>query len=127
MCCRNVSLPSVLKLVAIHSSKTLVTVCNNIPRRPQSNNTDSSDLQITELKAKHFTVENELRNKMKNIQKEHENKVETLSLKIKSLQKEVAMLSKSGKKQMLLAARDLGGGGGGGGGSGSGTDSPSLA
>jgi hypothetical protein len=55
--------------------------------------------------------------------------VETLSLKIKSLQKEVATLSKSGKKQMLLAARDLGsgGGGGGGGGSGSGTDSPSLA
>jgi TolA-binding protein len=126
MCCRNVSLPSVLKLVAIHSSKTLVTVCKNIPRRPQSNNTDSSDLQITDLKAKHFTVENELRNKMKNIQKEHENKVETLSQKIKSLQKEVAMLSKSGKKQMLLAARDLGGGGGGGG-SGSGTDSPSLA
>lgn len=61
---------------------------------------------------------------MKNIQKEHENKVETLSLKIKTLQKEVATLSKSGKKQMLLAARDLGGGGGG---SGSGTDSPSLA
>lgn len=61
---------------------------------------------------------------MKNIQKEHENKVETLLLKIKTLQKEVATLSKSGKKQMLLAARDLGGGGGG---SGSGTDSPSLA
>jgi hypothetical protein len=63
---------------------------------------------------------------MKNIQKEHENKVETLSLKIKTLQKEVATLSKSGKKQILLAARDLGAGGGGGG-SGSGTDSPSLA
>jgi hypothetical protein len=97
-------------------------------------NAGFSDLQITELKAKHFTVENELRNKMKNMQKEHENKVETLSLKIKTLQKEVATLSKSGKKQMLLA-RDVGGGGGGssggggggGGGSGSGTDSPSLA
>jgi hypothetical protein len=84
---------------------------------------DFSDFQITELKAKTFTVESELRNKMKNIQKEHEKKVETLSLKIKTLQKEVATLSKTGKKQMLLGGRELGGGGG----SGSGTDSPSLA
>ena len=62
---------------------------------------------------------------MKNIQKEHDNKVESLSLKIKTLQKEVATLSKSGKKQISsVAARELGGSGGG---SGSGTDSPSLA
>ncbi|KAJ9597815.1 hypothetical protein L9F63_011310 [Diploptera punctata] len=81
----------------------------------------SKDKMITELKAKHFTVESELRNK---IQKEHENKVESLSIKIKSLQKEVATLSKSGKKQMSVAQRELGGSGGG---SGSGTDSPSLA
>ncbi|PSN36529.1 Protein FAM76A [Blattella germanica] len=86
----------------------------------------SKDKMITELKAKHFTVENELRNKMKNMQKEYETKVETFSIKIKSLQKEVATLSKSGKKQLSVAARELGGGSGGAG-SGSGTDSPSLA
>ncbi|XP_049793484.1 protein FAM76A isoform X1 [Schistocerca nitens] len=85
----------------------------------------SKDKQMTELKAKHFTTESELRNKMKTMQKEHDNKVEQLLLKVKSLQKEVATLSKSTKRQGLLANKD--GLSGGGTGSGSGTDSPSLA
>lgn len=71
---------------------------------------------MTELKAKQFTIETDLRNKMKTMQKEHENKVENLLLKIKTLQKEVATLSKV-KKGLN---KDLAG-------SGSGTDSPSLA
>ncbi|KAJ8870115.1 hypothetical protein PR048_029127 [Dryococelus australis] len=81
----------------------------------------TKDKQITELKAKHFTVENELRNKMKTTQKDHDSKVEMLHVKIKNLQKEVATLSKSTKRQNL-AAREASGTG-----SGSGTDSPSLA
>ncbi|XP_067001074.1 protein FAM76A [Anabrus simplex] len=83
----------------------------------------SKDKMITELKAKHFTIENELRGKMKNMQKDYDTKVETLSLKVKTLQKECATLSKSGKKS-LLANRELATSGTG---SGSGTDSPSLA
>lgn len=52
-----------------------------------------------------------------------EKKVEIMSSKIKSLQKEVATLSKSsGKRGSALLNK----GGGGGGGSGSGTDSPSM-
>ncbi|KAG8332325.1 Protein fam76b [Homalodisca vitripennis] len=73
---------------------------------------------ITELKAKHFTTENELRIKMNNSQKDHDKKVEMLHTKIKTLQKEVATLSKSTKKERLAASS--------GGGSGSGTDSPSI-
>ncbi|XP_046393087.1 protein FAM76A [Ischnura elegans] len=83
----------------------------------------SKDKQITELKAKHFTVENDLRNKMKNVQKEHENKVEVLLQKIKALQKEVATLSKGKNKVLNNSAtsnKDVAG-------SGSGTDSPSIA
>lgn len=76
--------------------------------------------QITELKAKHFTTENELRTKMNNCSKEHDKKVEMLQGKIKNLQKEVAVLSKSNKKERLLAKADSGAG------SGSGTDSPSV-
>uniref|UniRef100_A0A1B6FVD1 Protein FAM76A n=1 Tax=Cuerna arida TaxID=1464854 RepID=A0A1B6FVD1_9HEMI len=78
----------------------------------------SKDKLITELKAKHFTTENELRIKMNNSQKDHDKKVEMLHTKIKTLQKEVATLSKSTKKERLAASS--------GGGSGSGTDSPSI-
>uniref|UniRef100_A0A1B6HW34 Protein FAM76A n=1 Tax=Homalodisca liturata TaxID=320908 RepID=A0A1B6HW34_9HEMI len=78
----------------------------------------TKDKLITELKAKHFTTENELRIKMNNSQKDHDKKVEMLHTKIKTLQKEVATLSKSTKKERLAASS--------GGGSGSGTDSPSI-
>ncbi|KAG8237211.1 hypothetical protein J437_LFUL016048 [Ladona fulva] len=77
----------------------------------------SKDKQITELKAKHFTVENDLRSKMKNVQKEHDTKVEGLQQKIKTLQKEIATLSKAKNK---VVSKDVTG-------SGSGTDSPSIA
>lgn len=78
------------------------------------------NFQITELKAKHFTIENELRNKMKNTQKDHETKTEMLNSRIQSLLKEVATLSKSTKKDRLAAAREAAN-------SGSGTDSPSIS
>lgn len=75
--------------------------------------------QITELKAKHFTTENELRTKMNNSVKEHDKKIEMLQGKIKGLQKDIATLVKSNKRERLLAKES-------GAGSGSGTDSPSV-
>lgn len=54
----------------------------------------SKDKMITELKAKHFTVENELRNRMLASEREFKTKSEMMSGKIKNLQKEVATLSK---------------------------------
>lgn len=75
--------------------------------------------QITELKAKHFTSEAELRNKMNNVQKDNDKKVEMLHMKIKTLQKEVATLSKGNKKDRLKQETKDGN-------SGSGTDSPSI-
>uniref|UniRef100_A0A1B6CIY9 Protein FAM76A n=1 Tax=Clastoptera arizonana TaxID=38151 RepID=A0A1B6CIY9_9HEMI len=77
------------------------------------------DKKITELKANHFTIEQELRNKMNSSQKDHDKKVEVLHSKIKTLQKEVATLSKSGKKGNNISSS--------GANSGSGTDSPSLS
>lgn len=55
---------------------------------------------------------------MNNYQKDHEKKVDMLHSKIKTLQKEVATLSKSNKKEKLTVSS--------GAGSGSGTDSPSI-
>nr|CAD7444024.1 unnamed protein product [Timema bartmani]CAD7458953.1 unnamed protein product [Timema tahoe] len=54
----------------------------------------TKDKLITELKAKHFTSENELRSKMKSNMNDHEKKHEILSQRIKTLQKQVASLSK---------------------------------
>lgn len=83
----------------------------------------AKDRQITELKAKNFTSETELRNKMKNIEKEANDKIESLTGKVKSLQKELATLSKStGNKKILNMAREKAETN-----SGSGTDSPSLS
>uniref|UniRef100_A0A1B6D4M3 Protein FAM76A n=2 Tax=Clastoptera arizonana TaxID=38151 RepID=A0A1B6D4M3_9HEMI len=79
----------------------------------------TKDKMITELKANHFTIEQELRNKMNSSQKDHDKKVEVLHSKIKTLQKEVATLSKSGKKGNNISSS--------GANSGSGTDSPSLS
>lgn len=77
--------------------------------------------QITELKAKHFTTENELRSKMKTVQKEYDQKLEMLNSRIQSLLKEVAMLSKSSSRKDRLAATKESAN------SGSGTDSPSIS
>ncbi|XP_044741664.1 protein FAM76A isoform X2 [Chrysoperla carnea] len=80
----------------------------------------TKDKMITELKAKHFTVENELRNQMKVTQRDHDSKCDMLNGKIQTLLKEVATLSKSTKKDRLAAARESSTN------SGSGTDSPSI-
>lgn len=76
--------------------------------------------QITELKAKHFTMENELRNKMKAMEKEHETKIDTLNKKIQNQLKEIATLSKSSKRDRFANTRENANN------SGSGTDSPST-
>lgn len=81
----------------------------------------TKDKMITELKAKHFTTENELRTKMKTVQKEYDQKLEMLNSRIQSLLKEVAVLSKgSSRKDRLAATKESAN-------SGSGTDSPSIS
>lgn len=60
--------------------------------------------QITELKANNFTTENELRQKLKNQLKEHEDKVDFLNNRISTLLKEVASLSKTAKKSKGMTA-----------------------
>ncbi|KAL0266872.1 UNVERIFIED_CONTAM: hypothetical protein PYX00_009304 [Menopon gallinae] len=82
----------------------------------------AKDRQITELKAKNFTSETEMRNKMKLMEKEANDKIESLTSKVKSLQKELATLSKStGNKKLLSLAKEKAEAN-----SGSGTDSPSI-
>ncbi|XP_030753612.1 protein FAM76A [Sitophilus oryzae] len=79
------------------------------------------DKMITELKAKHFTTESELRVKMKTSLKEHEDKVDTLNKRISGLLKQVAGLSKTAKKGLkgdLTVTSDAN--------NSSGTDSPSI-
>lgn len=77
-------------------------------------------LQMTELKASQFTVEQELRQKMKNVTREFENKVEILQKKLREQNREIAILNrgkKKGEKGATLSATDGGS---------SGTDSPSV-
>ncbi|XP_043266536.1 protein FAM76A [Venturia canescens] len=80
----------------------------------------TKDRQIHELKAKNFTSESELRNKMKATEKEHDNKVSYMQQKISGLLKEVAALSKSTKRGDRIAATKSEASTN----SGSGTDSP---
>lgn len=79
-----------------------------------------AEFQITELKAKHFTMETEMRNKMKTMEKEHETKIDGLNKKIQNQLKEIATLTKSNKRDRFAAARENANN------SGSGTDSPST-
>lgn len=58
----------------------------------------NKEKMITELKANQFEVEKEFRKKIKDQETNSDKKVETLMNKIKSLQKEVAVLSKGAKK-----------------------------
>ena len=58
--------------------------------------------QITELKAANFTTESECRNKLKTVQREFDQKVDTLNMKVKQLQKEIAVLSKGQKNKSSL-------------------------
>lgn len=57
-----------------------------------------SRVQITELKAGQFRLDQEFRVKLKTIQKEHEAKVDVLQQRIKTYQKEVATLNKANNK-----------------------------
>lgn len=73
------------------------------------------------MKAKHFTIEQELRGKMKATETQYDNKVDLLNKRIQGLLKEVATLTKSTKRDRLAAARVESANN-----SGSGTDSPST-
>lgn len=80
-------------------------------------------MQITELKASNFTSENDFRNKIKRIEKEASDKVDSLTGKVKTLQKELATMSKSsGNRKVMNLAKERAEAN-----SGSGTDSPSLS
>lgn len=70
------------------------------------------DKEMTELKGKHFTLENELRTKMKDEERLSEMKIELLNKKLSAQLKEIAALSKSSKRNNFSGA--VGGGGGGG-------------
>lgn len=76
------------------------------------------DKLITELKARNFTAENELRTRMKDTESFYETKVDILNKKVASLLREIAALTRSNKKGGPAAqtvSKDSGG---------SGTDSP---
>jgi len=63
------------------------------------------DRQITEIKAHSFTTENELRSKIKQAQREYDQKTESLQAKVKALQREVAALRKSRNQSSLTIVR----------------------
>ncbi|XP_045602312.1 protein FAM76A isoform X4 [Procambarus clarkii] len=80
----------------------------------------AKDKQMTELKATQFTVLQELRQKMKNFNRDYDSKVDLLQKKIREQNREIAVLSKGKKKGdrgAVLSATDGGS---------SGTDSPSV-
>ncbi|XP_045114570.1 protein FAM76A-like isoform X2 [Portunus trituberculatus] len=80
----------------------------------------AKEKQMTELKASQFTIEQELRQKMKNVSREFDSKVEILQKKIREQTREIALLNrgkKKGDKNAVLSATDGGS---------SGTDSPSV-
>ncbi|XP_068204070.1 protein FAM76A-like isoform X2 [Palaemon carinicauda] len=80
----------------------------------------AKEKQMTELKASQFTVEQELRQKMKIVGRDYEAKVELLQKKIREQSREIAILSKGKKKGEKGAALSTTDGGS------SGTDSPSV-
>ncbi|KAJ8974425.1 hypothetical protein NQ317_002453 [Molorchus minor] len=69
-----------------------------LPREREAQELCTFAKEITELKATNFTTENELRFKLKTLQKEHEGKVDGLNNRISNLLKEIASLSKTAKK-----------------------------
>lgn len=91
----------------------------------------AKDKHITELKGKNFASENEMRNKMRDVERVYEAKIDVLNKKLSNLLKEVAQLSKSTKKgannaaakESVQAAKESNGSGSA---SGSGTDSPNT-
>ncbi|XP_017085263.1 protein FAM76A isoform X2 [Drosophila eugracilis] len=57
------------------------------------------DKQLTELKGKNFEKENEMRNRLKEVERLHDMKVDNLNRKIASVLKELAVLKKSSNKK----------------------------
>ncbi|XP_042230298.1 protein FAM76A-like isoform X2 [Homarus americanus] len=80
----------------------------------------AKEKQMTELKACQFTIEQELRQKMKNVSRDFDLKTDILQKKIREQNREIALLNKGkkrGDKNAVLSATDGGS---------SGTDSPSV-
>ncbi|KAG0727548.1 Protein FAM76A [Chionoecetes opilio] len=80
----------------------------------------SKDKQMTELKASQFTIEQELRQKMKIVARDYDSKTDLLLKRIREQTREIALLNrarKKGDKGAMLSATDGGS---------SGTDSPSV-
>ncbi|EDW19664.1 protein FAM76A isoform X1 [Drosophila mojavensis] len=57
------------------------------------------DKQLTELKGKNFEKENEMRNRLKEVERLHDMKVDNLNRKVASLLKEIAVMKKSTNKK----------------------------
>lgn len=62
--------------------------------------------QITEWKGKHFTIENDMRLRMKDQERVYEAKLEVLNKKIQGQLKEIAQLSKSQKRNERIALKE---------------------
>ncbi|XP_030573045.1 protein FAM76A isoform X2 [Drosophila novamexicana] len=57
------------------------------------------DKQLTELKGKNFEKENEMRNRLKEVERLHDMKVDNLNRKVASLLKDLAVMKKSNNKK----------------------------
>ncbi|XP_032599203.1 protein FAM76A isoform X2 [Drosophila grimshawi] len=63
------------------------------------------DKQLTELKGKNFEKENEMRNRLKEVERIHDMKVDTLNRKVTGLQKDLAVMKKSNNKKAASASK----------------------
>ncbi|KAH8259460.1 hypothetical protein KR026_004797 [Drosophila bipectinata] len=63
------------------------------------------DKQLTELKGKNFEKENDMRNRLKEVERLHDMKVDNLNRKISSLLKDLATLKKSSNKEKKGASK----------------------
>ncbi|KAH8234641.1 hypothetical protein KR032_001132 [Drosophila birchii] len=64
------------------------------------------DKQLTELKGKNFEKENDMRNRLKEVERLHDMKVDNLNRKISSLLKDLATLKKSSKGKGSKAEKE---------------------
>ncbi|XP_016971653.2 protein FAM76A isoform X2 [Drosophila rhopaloa] len=63
------------------------------------------DKQLTELKGKNFEKENDMRNRLKEVERIHDMKVDNLNRKIASVLKELAVLKKSSNKKTAALSK----------------------
>lgn len=56
-------------------------------------------MQLTELKGKNFEKENDMRNRLKEVERLHDMKVDNLNRKVSSLLKDLAVMKKSTNKK----------------------------